>query len=709
MPFPASFGRAPQAHRPAKGGLPFSAAFVVLLSTAFRLFGLEWVRHNYDRSFPHGLGIFIRDAIMAGHFDQLPKVSLVASINFPNPAGTSYVYALLTAIEPSIYVATALNALLGALVTAIAYELTRRMFASTWAATAAGLLAALSPWAAWVGRGTWLQGPIEGMAALAFWLFLNAFTAKRPRPRYLAAALAWVGLCMQTYLVAFGLFAQALAVTSVGLSTSLRGRNAGVYRNALITGLLVCAVSLVAYGGAIRSVRASLTSVVENPNAINSKTRAGETNLDPISHVLRIASGRDYENTFVETDTPNYALRNDVSDAHATLIDLLFLAGLVITLLTAIVPSWPILRLPTHPRQAAPTFVAARMLLVWLALPVLGTFVIANWVMRDWEVHVFYMLLTSPAPYMLVACPLAWVEFLVQRQGRGLLRGSVRVALVVAALVVILIPVWNLQADVEGVQRFPYNYDGLPSLPIKWQMRLIDAVHTFDCATLDGPDAEWQTSVMGSASAVRAGNYRAKNDATIWQVPASGGGCTLQINPRPVPANAALTTVKIPGLDHTTNLPVAISLYRALPLNQSQARSQAPLTTNLGWSLVDLQTPSVAQAGQSITITHVWRIDDLPNEDYLHWYFAPFVKLRGPGGRTIADVNGAPALEGFRWLRGWDLISTIHINLPADLTAGDYTLELSLFDPNQKKNAVYFNPVAPSKPIVTIERHLTIK
>ena len=157
--------------------------------------------------------------------------------------------------------------------------------------------------------------------------------------------------------------------------------------------------------------------------------------------------------------------------------------------------------------------------------------------------------------------------------------------------------------------------------------------------------------------------------------------------------------------ERTDHQLVDVSLYRALPITQTQP----VLTTNLGWSLLDLQTPTTARSSESITITHVWRVDDLPSEDFLHWYFAPFVKLIAPDGKTIVDVNGAPAIEGYRWLRGWIMVSTIHINLPADLAKGDYTLELSLFDPNQKKNAVYFDPVASDKPIVTIHRRIAIQ
>jgi hypothetical protein len=54
------------------------------------------------------------------------------------------------------------------------------------------------------------------------------------------------------------------------------------------------------------------------------------------------------------------------------------------------------------------------------------------------------------------------------------------------------------------------------------------------------------------------------------------------------------------------------------------------------------------------------------------------------------------------------MISDVRVKVPADAAPGEYVLEISLFDPNQKKNAVYFDPVAPSAPVVTIRRTISV-
>lgn len=668
------------------------ALFVALPAFAFRMQSLEMVRHNFDRGYPHGLGIAIREAILQGRLDQLPAVSLVASINFPNPAGASYFYALLTAIEPSAYVATALNAMLGAVVAVIAYDIARRLFGS-WAGLVAGVLAGTSLWAGWVARGAWLQGPVEFMAAITFWLLVNGLAHRKPS--HVFAAMAGVALFMQTYLVMFGLLPMAVVTAGAGLLRRHRTASLRPLIRPFVMGLALCILSALLYIGATVSARASVESVINNPNAYNEETRAGGINLDPINHAFRIASGRDFESTFVLRDTPNFALRDSASDLRATLIDLLMLIGLGAALAVAFSKHTP-----------ARNAITSRMLLVWLALPILGTLLIANFVMRDWKVHVFYILLTVPAPYVLAGAPFGLLQ-------RRLAHASLTVQRAVATgLVVVLAGAFalnqlNFAGDIEAVARFPYNNDGLYSLPLKWQIEMAHAANAGCAAINNDEDPRWLASVFGNASRVRAGGYHTKVDSVIWSVVPEGGTCHVQAMGPALP-QAGVTSIIVPGVKEMDRTPIELSLYHAAAMQPSVALTQ-PLPVNLGWTLMDLQTPAQASAGETITVSHAWRVDVLPQEPYASWYYAPFIKLIAPDGSTVINVDGATALEGWGWRAGEWMLSDVRMNLPPDLSAGDYTLEMSLFDPNQKKNAVYFDPVAPATPIVTIQRQLFIQ
>lgn len=668
------------------------ALFVVALTFAFRMNGLEYVRHNYDRAYPHGLGIFIREAIADGRLDQLPSLSLLASINLSNPAGASYFYALLTAVEPSAYVATALNAMLGAVVAAVAYGLTRRIF-GTWAAFAAGLCASASLWAAWVARGSWLQGPIEAMSALALWLLVNGLTHRRLK--HLFAGLAWIAACVQTYLVTFGLLAQGAAALLSAAPLSAAPLSAGVpakMRRALLAGSVTCALSLMIYASAVIGARASLADVVNNPHAFNEETRAGGLNLDPINHVFRIASSRDFENTFVESDTPGYALRDRWSDGRATLVDALMLVGAAMLAVRSTKDG------------------AARMALTWLMLPIAGTLLIANVVMRDWKVHVFYLLLTSPTPYMITGAPFALLEGGLRRASPALRFGALA-PLAAGGALFVAIAWWNAYGDLEATVRFPYTHDGMYSLPLKWQMHLAGAWREQGCTALNAQEDErWLTSLLGSARPVRSQEWRVKGESSIWQVQPEGGNCVIALADAPAPAQAQVVIVPIPGLNRVGHAPLVMQIYRSLPIERARRPPDDALLVNLGegWRLLEMDTPATAQAGQTITVTHQWLVGQPPNEPYWAWYFAPFVKLFAPDGQMLVQIDHAPAILGDRWRPGHVQVSAVRFVIPADLPAGEYQLEMSLFDPNQGKNAVYFDPAKPGQPIVTIRRELSI-
>lgn len=693
------------------------ALFVIWMAFAFRMHGLEHVRQNYDRAYPHGLGIFIREALADGRFDQLPAVSLLASINLPNPAGASYFYALLTAVEPSAYVATALNAMLSALVAVIAFDLTQRLFGG-WAAFVAGLLASVSLWAAWVARGAWLQGPIESMSALAFWLTVKGLAYGKPK--HLFAAFAWAAACLHTYLVAAGLLAQLAAATLIGTFSLRRsGRWSAGLRRAASAGAAVCVLSALVYVGAVISARAPLEAVVNNPNAFNEETRAGGLNFDPVNHALRITSGRDFENTFVETDTTLFEMRDWWSDARATAVDVLMLFGLGMLALQA--AGRPVVGTPGDASSVSRTL-TSRIAFSWYALPIVATLFVANIIMRDWKVHVFYLLLTSPMPYVLAGAPLALLERATRdprRKTRDVIRNKLHatryviLALVLPAVVfVVAIPWWNANGEVEAAVRFPYHHDGFYSLPIVWQMRLAERWHALGCATLHAQeDARWLASLLGSARPVRAEEIRIKSASSIWQVPPEGSACALLMAESPAPTHAEAFTMPIPGQKRTDRTSVVLMIHRSIPIKSALRPPDDALTVNLGegWRLLALQTPIAARAGETITVTHDWRVGLPPAEPYWSWYFAPFVKLFAPDGRMILQVDDAPAIPGHQWRAGHVQASAVRFALPADLPAGDYTLEMSLFDPNQKKNAVYFDPRQPDAPIVTIRRKLLVR
>ena len=146
--------------------------------------------------------------------------------------------------------------------------------------------------------------------------------------------------------------------------------------------------------------------------------------------------------------------------------------------------------------------------------------------------------------------------------------------------------------------------------------------------------------------------------------------------------------------------------YRTLPYAPPMAFKQ--LTVNLGWTLLDYTATARAEPGGDVGVSQVWRVDALPDESHASWYFAPYVSLIAPDGRVVAGIDGAAAIEGWAWQPGALMFSSVTLKLPANLPPGDYVLRSTLFDPNQKKNAVYFDPAQPGVPILALTRMLRI-
>ncbi len=636
-----------------------------MLAVALRLYGLESVPHNYDRGYPHGLGIIIREALADGRLDQLPAAGAVASINLRNPAGASYVWAVLTAIDASPFAATALIALLHAgIVTSAAYSVTRRLFGST-PAFVAGVLCAASLWGGWIGRGAWIQGTLETFSALTFWLLFNGLRSHRPRHTF--AAFVLTALAAQTYLAAFGLFAQL----GGALFAAWKQPSGAAARRALWAGIVLCAASIALFGASFAASGGTLRTAVDNPNAINTDLAPGQVNWDPVAHVLRLASGRDYENTF--GDAANAGWRNSAGDGLATLIDLLIAAGVAHTLIF-------------RARGSA----GARMALAWLIVPAAAAMLIANVAMREWKVHSFYLTLASPLMYAFAGAPFARMP------------GRARLAL--AAVMCIAqsgMAFASLHNDVAFRRAAPINALGLEGAPLSLVEQVTGTVRAHCDSVVNRDDSAWLASWLGTARPLRHNGYRAANGSAIALLEPGKRACVIDTAPA-LALNGAQSAATITSPGGAAKLVIS-----RLPVPESGL--PVSLTVNIGWSLLRLDTPLTAAPGETVRIEHLWRIDALPGEPYADWYYAPFVNLLGPDGARVVEINGSPAILGNEWRAGGLLLSDTLLSVPAAAAPGRYTLEISLFDPNQKRNAVYFDPADPATPIVIIRRQISIR
>jgi hypothetical protein len=268
-------------------------------------------------------------------------------------------------------------------------------------------------------------------------------------------------------------------------------------------------------------------------------------------------------------------------------------------------------------------------------------------------------------------------------------------ALVMAVCALLtLLPVWNFAAAAETVYKQPFI--AADFMPLRWSQEL-GRLWQRECRTINGSNFWWDLSLIQAPERWRSYGTRFNDISSVWTFPAEGGTCGLKQTGAPLP--------------HAELLPLSVGdgtvvrTYRSLPYELPREIS---VTVNLGWSLLGFDAPAQAAPGSTINVQHAWRVDALPSEPFTDWYYAPFIKLIAPDGRTIVGIDGAVALPGWQWRAGEVQLSEVQLTLPADLPPGDYTLQSSLFDPNQKKNAVYFNVGEPATPILTLERTITV-
>lgn len=641
---------------------------IVLVAFAFRMYAADTTWVDKDRANPHAIGLIIVDTIRAGRFADLPLFSDPASIQLPNPPIISYFWSFVALFDRTLYAANAIGLMLNVVAVAIAYRLARRLF--TWeAAVVAATLMAASNWGVYLARGTWHPGHLEIGVVLCAWLLASGI--HRRDSRNLVRGFVAVVLTAGTDMKAFALFAQAFAATIAA------GATARALRKAWLAGMAICAAGLMLYALALAAsgqINVILNNSLTAPPPIYTAEEligrdVTQFNRETIPHFFRLASNADYAITWTNPAIGAHAIRVPLAQVQAGLISLAILAGLIV-----LVWRW---RVPAH-----------RFLLLWTLVPIVGLMLVAA-LKPEFRVPPYYLLVTSPVMYLCGGIGTA----LALRRAR-----ATPMATIALCAALMIVPAWNFYAAAETVYTQPYL--GSPVfIPLRWAQRLGALMRT-ECRTVtnSGAGLEWWAISLSERPDIRRDEGARFNEiSSAWSIEPGGGVCAFKQTGAPMP-NAEYLWVP---LDDGTSL--RVDHARPYPGGNDGSK-----TVNLGWTLMDFDAPLRATAGTTLTVRHAWRVDTLPTEPYTEWYFAPFIKLVAPDGRVVANVDRAVAILGWGWRAGELILSDVQISLPKDLPPGEYTLDSSLFDPNQKKNAVYFDPAAPGVPILNLKRSITV-
>ena len=638
--------------------------FVLLLGFAARLYAFDTTYIDADRANVHGIGLVILDKLETQKFDELPLFSDPSSIRLPNGPLVAYLLALVALADRSLTVAVAFGLMLNALVVPLVF-VAGRMFVNWQAGWIAALLAAMSNWAVYLARGTWHPTYIEIGSVLAFVLLARGML--RTNNRMLACGFFVAMLVAAGDMKGFAVPLQALLATTV-----IRAYRPPL-RRGWIAGIAMFVVFVLGYVLALRA-GGQLGLLADNGLTGLSKVSFSEAerdarditqfNRDIFAHVLRLASGADYARIWT---APNTA-------AHALLLALNAIGSLAITALTLL--------------GAARAFFEWRIALNRLALAwvlpaclFLAALTLAS---ADFRIPPYYALSASPVPYVLAALGAATLA--------AWLRNTKLLMGVLAALVTVS-STWNFAAAAQTVYQQPLSQ--VRFMPLLWTRRLGD-VWKHQCSFMSAASEWWELSLIESPQRVRYGGAHNNQNSSLREFPPQGGDCAL----------ANESGYPLPNSE-TLRMPLenggSVNTYRSLPYAPAK---EPEIESNLGWSLLEFDATLVSN---TVRVRHVWRVDRLPNEPYFGWFYTPFIKLVSADGAVVARLDGASSMEGWEWRLNNIVVSEAQLPLPADHPSGEYVVRATLFDPNQKKNAVYFYKNAPDGFFLELTQKLVVK
>jgi hypothetical protein len=82
-----------------------------------------------------------------------------------------------------------------------------------------------------------------------------------------------------------------------------------------------------------------------------------------------------------------------------------------------------------------------------------------------------------------------------------------------------------------------------------------------------------------------------------------------------------------------------------------------------------------AAPGESVTLTLYWRADTRLDTNY-----TIFTHLLGPGETVVVNADHAPAKPTQGWVPGEIIADPVTLTLPADLSLGNYSIEVGLYN-----------------------------
>lgn len=633
---------------------------ILWIASWLRLHYLLQIEHNLDHAYP------VWQALNTLYKGDFPLVGQLSGALFSHPPLTGYLYVPIIALTQSltaIYLFVIIFNIIGVYLT---YRAGTVLLGSKVGLIAAALLA-VNPWVIEYSRYSWPPALLPFFVPLVLWLFAPLWQGITHHPtRRTVLALAALGLMCQTTLLAY------LVLPAVGLLTLIFIRR--MPWKGLLWGVLVfLAIQTPFFIGLVQGwsqVESRVTDFAQESSASYFRD-------DALRHAFRLVSGEDYE-LARGTDVPqnDHIQRHAITRWFASGISLLLGGGVLLSLMVLLRPGschHPPDITTDHARSSA------LIVLVWFFLPIVLMSYNATFV------HPYYQLLGLPAGMLLVG----WcIVYLIKPYT------FIRIGIVVAFFVPFaLLMGINSTRFYQETQATPGTHD-LGALPLDWGMALGAKIreHLPENGVVFADVDEWTLNSLALTSFKLIRDNRAP-DVTI--VPQVGG---LYIVAYPPESDSSLVPVYAERVD-TLDLPdgwtITIDQYPpnivpSLQLDMPKIRGEKWL------SLLDY---SVQQAGQQVTVTSTWLVENL-TPDIVNHTFAPFIHVYDADGERIQIVDGLP-IAGTQFHAGDLHVHQMVFELDGDVS--DYRLELGQYDGLANLNLILITGAGEYLPTIPLE------
>ena len=629
---------------------------ITALGAFVRWYRLDDVRLLWDHAYP------IAQAQRLLSQSEWPTLGQVTTFFISNPPGQAYVDLIPLTLFGSMWGVFWFVTTLNVLAVPLLYRLGREMFDEC-EALIGSFVFAISPWVILYSRATWSSALTPIGTALILVLLLPAMSgsAKYARHRRVFAALISLTILAHSYLLA--LF---IVPIQIGLILLLRFRH--VPWRAAGAGGLVFATSLGLF--VFNLIRDWPTQTARL--AIFSQKAEEQTQFKAQAWRLavRYAAGLDYR----PPSLPEGA-------APPILVTLAQVFGyvLVVALIVGVV-----LALRSCWRRDRQAWVNAALLIWWLTPIVLLS-------INRHEIHPWHLRLSIPAGHLLIARGLRPIWTGWRWSGRFLLLSSL-------CLAVVSLANFNLYSDYNAAHPASGELDhitlGTSRRVAQVLRRLADTYRVNEgYANIPPPDlTAWAQRPMATVSWF--------NDRLII-LPLDRPAIYLRLG-RGGPPPLFLLAKRAETLAFADNSFVAFDVFPSLDRAAVSRLPQIPVNwpSDTGRTFLGYTVDGPWRAGGTTTVLTYWLIEALP-DNYTQFLYGPYAHLNTSEGIILVNAD-APGIEGYYYRLNDIYIQPISLPIPADAQAGEYQLELGLYDGVHQAGTTFFPPGGVPQPFYTV-------